>query len=77
MAQQIVSFVQRLRDMELYKAPGIAETLDWAASLVALEVTSLEPAALEDTYGALLKYQDDIVRARAAAQDLLAQVQTM
>ena len=77
MAQQIVSFVHRLRDMELYKAPGIAETLDWAASLVALEVTSLEPAALEDTYGALLKYQDDIVRARAAAQDLLAQVQTM
>ena len=44
---------------------------------MALEVTSLEPAALEDTYGALLKYQDDIVRARAAAQDLLAQVQTM
>ena len=77
LAQQIVSFVQRLRDMELYKAPGIAETLDWAASLMALEVTSLEPAALEDTYGALLKYQDDIVRARAATQDLLAQVQTM
>ena len=77
LAQQVVSFVQRLRDMELYKAPGIAETLDWAASLMALEVTSLEPAALEDTYGALLKYQDDIVRARAAAQDLLAQAQTV
>ena len=77
LAQQIVSFVQRLRDLELYKAPGIAETLDWAASLMALEVTSLEPAALEDTFGALLKYQDDIVRARAAAQDLLAQMQTV
>ena len=77
LAQQIVSFVQRLRDLELYKAPGIAETLDWAASLMALEVTSLEPAALEDTFGALLKYQDDIVRARAAAQDLLAQAQTV
>ena len=77
LAQQIVSFVQRLRELELYKAPGIAETLDWAASLMALDVTSLEPAALEDTYGALLKYQDDIVRARAAAQDLLAQAQTV
>ncbi len=77
LAQQIVSFVQRLRDLELYKAPGIAETLDWAASLMALEVTSLEPAALEDTFGALLKYQDDIVRARNAAQDLLAQMQTV
>ena len=77
LAQQIVSFVQRLRNLELYKAPGIAETLDWATSLMALEVTSLEPAALEDTFGALLKYQDDIVRARAAAQDLLAQMQTV
>ena len=77
LAQQIVSFVQRLRELELYKSPGIAETLDWAASLMALDVTSLEPAALEDTYGALLKYQDDIVRARAAAQDLLAQAQTV
>ena len=77
LAQQIVSFVQRLRDLELYKAPGIAETLDWAASLMALEVTNLEPAALEDTFVALLKYQDDIVRARAAAQDLLAQMQTV
>ena len=77
LAQQIVSFVQRLRELELYKSPGVAETLDWAASLMALDVTSLEPAALEDTYGALLKYQDDIVRARAAAQDLLAQAQTV
>jgi MoxR-like ATPase len=77
LAQQIVSFVQRLRDLELYKAPGIAETLDWAASLMALEVTSLEPTALKDTFGALLKYQDDIVRARNAAQDLLAQMQTV
>ena len=77
LAQQIVSFVQRLRELELYKSPGVAETLDWAASLMALDVTSLEPAALEDTYRALLKYQDDIVRARAAAQDLLAQAQTV
>ncbi|NJK43424.1 MAG: MoxR family ATPase [Pleurocapsa sp. SU_196_0] len=77
LSQQIVSFTQSLRTLELYKAPGIAETLDWAASLMALEVTHLEPGIVEDTFGALLKYQDDIVRARAAAQDLLARAQTV
>jgi MoxR-like ATPase len=75
LSRQVVAFVQELRGLELYKAPGIAETLDWAASLMALDVTSLEPNAIEDTMGALLKYQDDIVRARAAAQDLLARAQ--
>ena len=75
LSRQVVAFVQELRGLELYKAPGIAETLDWAASLMALDVTSLEPNAIEDTMGALLKFQDDIVRARAAAQDLLARAQ--
>jgi MoxR-like ATPase len=75
LSRQVVAFVQELRNLELYKAPGIAETLDWASSLMALDVTSLEPNAIEDTMGALLKYQDDIVRARAAAQDLLARAQ--
>ena len=75
LSRQVVAFVQELRELELYKAPGIAETLDWAASLMALDVTSLEPNAIEDTMGALLKFQDDIVRARAAAQDLLARAQ--
>jgi MoxR-like ATPase len=75
LSRQVVAFVQELRSLELYKAPGIAETLDWAASLMALDVTSLEPGRIEDTMGALLKYQDDIVRARAAAQDLLARAQ--
>ncbi len=75
LSQQVVSFVQSLRELELYKAPGIAETLDWAASLMALEVTTLEPQALEDTFGALLKYQEDVVLARSAAQDLLAKAQ--
>jgi MoxR-like ATPase len=75
LSQQVVSFVQSLRELELYKAPGIAETLDWAASLMALEVTTLEPRALEDTFGALLKYQEDVVLARSAAQDLLAKTQ--
>jgi MoxR-like ATPase len=77
LSQQIVSFVQALRDLELYKAPGVAETLDWAASLMALEVTALEPRVVEDTFGALLKYQDDIVRARGVAQELLVKAQTV
>ena len=72
LSAQVVAFVQALRGMELYKAPGVAETLDWAASLMALEVTQLEVAAVEDTFGALLKYQDDLVRARAAAQEILS-----
>ncbi len=75
LAKQIVAFVQGLRELDLYKAPGVAETLDWAASLIALNTTNLEPRAIEDSLGALLKYQDDLVRARAAAQDLLAKSQ--
>jgi MoxR-like ATPase len=77
LSKQVVAFVQELRKLELYKAPGVAETLDWAAALMALDVTSLEIGAIEDTFGALLKYQDDIVRARGAAQDLLAKAQTV
>ncbi len=77
LSKQVVAFVQELRKLELYKAPGVAETLDWAAALMALDVTSLESGAIEDTFGALLKYQDDIVRARGAAQDLLAKAQTV
>ena len=77
LSKQVVAFVQELRKLELYKAPGVAETLDWASSLMALDVTSLEPAAIQDTLGALLKYQDDIVRARAAAQDVLAKAQAV
>jgi hypothetical protein len=75
LSKQIVAFVQGLRGLDLYKAPGVAETLDWAASLMALNVTSLEFGAIEDTFGALLKYQDDLIRARAAAQDVLAKAQ--
>lgn len=77
LSKQIVAFVQELRKLELYKSPGVAETLDWAAALMALDVTSLERGAIEDTFGALLKYQDDIVRARGAAQDLLAKAQAV
>lgn len=53
----------------------MAETLDWASSLMALDAVRLEPALVEETLGVLLKYQDDVVRAKNAAQDLLARAQ--
>ncbi len=60
LARDVVGFVQALRDGELYKLPGIAETLDWTAALVALDRQALEPQIVQDTLGVLLKYQDDI-----------------
>jgi len=62
LSEQVVHFVQSLRKEDLFKAPGVAETLDWAAALTELEVTTLEPAIISETLGALLKYQDDIAR---------------
>ena len=59
-AREIVAFTQRLRAMDLFKAPGIAETLDWAEALIALDQVTLDPKAIADTAGVLLKYQDDI-----------------
>jgi len=60
LAGEVVAFTQRLRAMDLFKSPGIAETLDWAEALVALDRMSLDPETVADTLGALLKYQDDI-----------------
>lgn len=60
LARQVVAFVQALRGEDLYKAPGVAETLDWLAALVTLGETELNEAAVRDTLGALLKYQDDL-----------------
>ncbi len=60
LARQIVAFTQRLRGLDLFKAPGIAETLDWAEALIALDRITLDPQTVADTLGALLKYQDDI-----------------
>ena len=60
LARQIVAFTQRLRALDLFKAPGIAETLDWAEALVALDRIALDPQTVADTLGALLKYQDDV-----------------
>jgi MoxR-like ATPase len=64
LAQQLVAFVQELRKMDLYKLPGVAETLDWATALVALDAESLTPAVIDDTLGAILKYQDDVLQVR-------------
>jgi MoxR-like ATPase len=59
---QVVEFVQRMRSLDLFKAPGIAETIDWTNALVALNAMRLDPATVHDTLGVLLKYQDDVVR---------------
>jgi MoxR-like ATPase len=62
---EVVGFVQRLRREDLFKAPGVAETLDWAQALVALDAKALAPDLVEETSGALLKYQDDVARISA------------
>jgi MoxR-like ATPase len=62
LSQQVVAFVQQLRHQDLFKLPGIAETLDWAESLVQLDKLALDPSAIDDTLGVLLKYQDDIAK---------------
>jgi MoxR-like ATPase len=62
LARQVAGFVQELRRAELYKVPGVAETLDWAAALVALDAKALAPSMVDDTLGVLLKYQDDVNR---------------
>ena len=62
LSQQVTHFVHELRNLELYKAPGIAETLDWMSSLLALDQQELTEEAVRDTLGAVLKYQDDILK---------------
>jgi len=62
LSEQVVAFVQALRKEDLFKSPGVAETLDWAGALTELDVVALDPATVSDTLGVLLKYQDDIAR---------------
>jgi len=62
LSREVVAFVQRLRAMDLYKAPGVAETIDWTRSLLLLDAITLDPQTVSDTLGALLKYQDDLAR---------------
>src|SRR5262249_25034544 len=75
LSEQVVHFVQALRKEDLFKAPGVAETLDWAAALAELDVATLDPLTVSDTLGVLLKYQDDIARIEGAkAKELIDEV---
>ena len=75
LTRELVAFVQRLRGEDLFKAPGVAETLDWATALTELDAVALDPATVDDTLGVLLKYQDDIARISGSrARAILDQV---
>ncbi|MBM3538647.1 MAG: MoxR family ATPase [Alphaproteobacteria bacterium] len=77
LSRQVVGFIQKLRKEELFKVPGIAETLDWTRALVELDRVTLDPATINDTLGTLLKYQDDIARIRGPeAARILREVET-
>ncbi len=76
LSAQVVAFVQALRAEDLFKLPGIAETIDWTTALTALNALALDPQTVNDTLGVLLKYQDDIARIRGSeAARLLATVE--
>ncbi len=66
LSAQVVAFVQRLRGADLFKLPGVAETIDWANALTYLDQHELAPGAVDETLGVLLKYQDDIAKIRGA-----------
>jgi MoxR-like ATPase len=75
LSEQVVHFVQALRKQDLFKSPGVAETLDWAGALAELDVAALDPTTVSDTLGVLLKYQDDIARIEGTrAKELLDEV---
>ncbi len=75
LSREVVAFVQRLRGEDLFKKPGVAETIDWAKCLLALDVVALSPEVIADTLGAILKYQDDIQKLQgSAAKKLLDEV---
>ncbi len=77
LSRQVVGFVQKLRKVELFKLPGIAETIDWTQALIELNQVALDPKAVDDTLGVLLKYQDDIAKIRGSeAAMLLDQVKS-
>ena len=77
LSREIVAFVQRLRTVDLFKLPGVAETIDWANALVALDKIALDPQTVNDTLGVLLKYQDDIERiAGEEAQRITAEAKS-
>jgi MoxR-like ATPase len=71
LARQITGFIQALREMDLYKLPGVAETLDWTTALVALDQAGLDPVIVDETLGAVLKYQDDIEKVQGEQARLI------
>ncbi len=77
LSKEVVAFVQRLRNEDLFKKPGVAESIDWARCLIALDAMELNPQVITDTIGALLKYQDDIARFTGSeAKAVLDEVKT-
>jgi MoxR-like ATPase len=77
LSRDVVAFVQKLRTADLFKLPGVAETIDWAHALTQLDVLALTPEAINDTLGVLLKYQDDIAKIQGSeATRILEQVRT-
>ena len=75
LAHEVAELVHNLRELDLYKMPGVAETLDWARSLAALGATRIDASLVDATLGAALKYQEDLERARKAVPELVAKVQ--
>jgi MoxR-like ATPase len=75
LAHEVAALVHGLRELDLYKVPGVAETLDWARSLAALGASRIDASLVDATLGAALKYQEDLERARQAVPDLVAKVQ--
>ena len=77
LSRQITAFIQDLRRMDLYKIPGVAETLDWTTALVALDQTALNPTIVEETLGVILKYQDDVEKVKGEnVKNILNRVNT-
>jgi len=77
LSRQVVQFVHKLRQMDLFKVPGVAETIDWTHALVQLDHLALDPTAIDGTLGVLLKYQDDIAKIQGSeATRILSQIKT-
>jgi hypothetical protein len=78
LSRQVTAFVQELRQADLYKLPGVAETLDWTTALVALDQQALDPAVVDETLGVILKYQDVVYKITGAvARSILDRVNVM
>jgi MoxR-like ATPase len=77
LSRQVVAYVQKLREIDLFKVPGVAETIDWAGALNELDKIALDPATVSDTIGVLLKYQDDIARIQGGeGQRILTEIRS-